>query len=465
MSIRNNPGQRRIGCIPALIAAAALCTASCGINKKEEPAAALRQVRAVPAVNMEVPNELSGFGSLSFLKKIDISSPQDAVISKIFVREGDVVAKGELVVSLENPQIRLAVGRAENTYTQSRAALNLAKARLMEGEFQAEAQILSLEKAEEELVQSKKAFAEQERKHKDQEALFEAGGITEEAIRSGRFSIESEKERLRLMEKELDIRRIGLRDQDLRTAGITVPTGKPARIRALIRLSTSTLRAEVTAAEAQVDAAQKELESARLAASDLDIRSPAAGTVGAKYMEEGERIKREDKVLTLMDTGSLYAIFPVRETDALRLQRGMEAQVRVDGTGKTYTGTVDLVAPSADSQSFTFSVRVLIPPEALNPGDHSGGASLKPGMFARISIHLGPPRRVIAVPESSLINKTNNEGTVFVISGNMVSERRLTTGGLLGEHREIISGLNRDEIIVNRPDTNLQDGEHVSVAE
>ncbi len=427
----------------------------------------IRQVRGAVVQMKEIPHEINGFGTLSFLKKIDVAAPQDGVIKSIRFREGDVLRSGDLIVELENPRISMAVDRSENMFAQAQAALELSRSKLLEGEFSAEVQILAIEKAEDELLQVNRNYREQERKHKDQEALFDAGGITEEAIRSSRFSLETQQENIRLQEKDLNIRRIGFRDQDLSAAGIelsalTIPEEKK---RALIRLSTATLRAELSAAEAGLDAAGKELQAARLAETELTILSPAPGTIGARYFEAGERVKQEDKILTLIDTDSLYAVFPVRESDALLLNRGMAALVHVDATGETYDGIVDLISPSADSQSFTFSVRVLIPPEVIAAGKVPDEASLKPGMFARVSVILGPPRKVIAVPESALFNKRNNDASVFVVSGGILSERTVNMGVRLEEDREILSGISLGEVIVLRPDTNILEGEHVTIVD
>ncbi|MDR3166549.1 MAG: efflux RND transporter periplasmic adaptor subunit, partial [Treponema sp.] len=186
--------------------------------------------------------------------------------------------------------------------------------------------------------------------------------------------------------------------------------------------------------------------------------------VGGRYFEEGERVQREDKLFTLMDTESLYAVFPLGEADALRLEKGMPARVRLDGTGREYTGAVDLVAPQADSQSFTFLVRVLIPPEAAG-NDLERDPPLKPGMFARVSVSSGPPRTAVVIPESALINRKNNEGTVFVIRNNTLTERKVQTGEALGEDREICSGLEPGEVVVEKPDTGLREGVYVSLAD
>jgi len=417
-----------------------------------------KKVRVTPAVTHEQPDEASGFGSLSFLTKVDVTSPQEAVIKKLYFREGDHVRQGQVVIQLENPQINLAVERAENNYSQAFAARNLADSRLLEGIFQAEAQLLTLDKAEAELALSKKRWEEDRRKHLNQETLFEAGGVHTEAILVSRFSLDTEWEQIQLMERELEIRRIGCRNQDLVKAGIKVPSDETQRQAALVSLMTTSLRAELEAANARLEAAEKELKSAKIALAELTIRCPASGIIGARYLEEGERVRLQDKIISLIDTASLYAIFPVREKDALRIEKGMKASALIDGTGEKRDGIVDLIYPQADSQSLSFLVRVLLQ-------NTNTDSTLKPGMFTRVTINLGSPESAVFIPESSVFNRKNNEGSIFIAKGKLLTERKVIIGTTIGEECEITSGLNSGELVVLRPDPDLREGTNVSIME
>jgi membrane fusion protein (multidrug efflux system) len=128
---------------------------------------------------------------------------------------------------------------------------------------------------------------------------------------------------------------------------------------------------------------------------------------------------------------------------------------------------VDLVYPQADSQSLSFLVRVRLLDADVGVQNDSG--ELKPGMFARVQVTLGPPRRVTAVPELAIINKKNNEGMVFVIDGNVLAGRKVSIGPALGEsqvhggEREITAGLSAGELVVLRPEADLREGTHVAI--
>jgi multidrug efflux pump subunit AcrA (membrane-fusion protein) len=437
-------------------AAAFVMFLSCSGKNSKLEGEKIREVRAVPVIKRELIDKTGGFGTISYLTKIDISAPQEGLLAELFCREGDSVKQGERLFRLSNPQIELAVAKAANDYAQAEAALELARSRLLEGEFQTEAEVLGIDKGEAELEQARRSWEEEKRKFADQEKIFEAGGVSEETMRQGRFTLEAEWEQIHIMEKELELRRVGLRDGDLVNAGLPAPKNDSERLRLLVNLRTASLRAEVQAALAMMEGVAKELESARLALADLMVISPGGGVVGARYFEKGERLKREDKVLTLMDTSAHYAIFPVRESEALRISRGMNAAVRLDGSGETYEGLVDLVYPQADSQSQSFLVRVLLDVQSKE---------LRPGMFARVSVLLGPPRRSIVINESCLVNKNDNEALVFVIKDNCVSERKLNLGQALDGEWEILGGLREGEIVVLEPEADLREGEYVQLAE
>ena len=433
---------------------------ACARVTAEGPPPVERPVGVVKATFRDVPDQVLAFGSLTSEKKVEVKASQDGVLEEFPLREGDPVSEGDLLGRIRNDQILLAQGRAHITLAEAQAALDLSRSRLVEGQFQAEGRILELEKAEAELVQGRREFSEEERKVRDQEALFSVGGITEEALRNSRFSLESLKEKINLMERDLEIRRIGLRDKDLADAGYPVPADAEERKRQLILLATASLRAQVASAEAQVLGAQKELESTTLALSELAVRCPLTGRIGLRYVERGERVKKEDPLVSVMDDRSLYGIFPVQEKEALRIRQGMKASIAVEGTDSSYPAVVDLIYPGADTRSYTFTVRL-----RLDQRGKSALPSLRPGLFARLTLTLGTSKRVLVIPETAVLDKREDQGRVFLYRGGTVGLQTIQLGELLGAQRQILGGLQEGDLVVDKPDGKLREGSHVRPVE
>ena len=467
------------------LALAALASTACAEKKPEAPRA--RETLTQLLYKTKLANEIAGFGSLSFTKKVDVEAAASGRVARLCVREGGEVREGALLAVLENPQLELAAERAEHALSTARAALELARAALRESECDAEARLLGIAKAEAELRETWKTYYENERKFNAQTTLYFAGGVNEESMRIARFALESELARLHLGEKELEIRKIGFRASDLEVAGIAVPADNAQRQNALITLASGRARAELHGALARENAALKELESVRLERAELAVYSPAAGIIAARAVEEGERVKPGDTLFRIIDSGALYAGITVREADAFRLERGMEARVRIDGTETEYTGAVDLISPVADAASFSFSVRILLPKEALLNSviregslfaQSAGERELaRPGMFARAVIRLGADRELCVISEHALINRKNEEASCWVVQNGALVPRKLTLGGLLTEQppdseedarggRYIVeAGIEEGERVVLYPDASLQEGEYVQIAQ
>ena len=409
-------------------------------------------VRLSPAVLRDNPEVLRGFGSLSYIKKFEVLSLLDGVLDVLYFREGERIRAGDLIAVLHNPQINLAARRAEDSHSQALASLEIAQVRLRDSIYNAEMRILENEKSMDELAQAIIILEEERRKNANREAIYEAGGISDEAIREERFRLTTMENQIVLMSRDLEIRMIGFRESDLAAAGFNIPDEKEEFHRALIHLASMGARAEVDAARANLESAAREAEASRILERELYIRSPGAGIVGARYVEVGERIQREDRILTIIEDESLYAFFPVPESEVHKLRQGMKAYVSSIGD-EVYSAVVDLISPQADSQTFTFTVRVLL---------ESGiNGRLRPGMFARVSIPLDNGRQILLIPESALAFIRENTARVFTLSNNTLSERNVQIGSRHGEEREIISGLNPGELVVLNPGSSHRDGVYV----
>lgn len=440
----------------ALVGSAALAAkaASATAPRAEEREPPERPVRVALVKAVELPELVSGFGSLSYRVKADLSAGIEGVAVELPYREGDLVLAGATVAKLRNPQVEHAVGRAEAGAAGALAALALAEARLFEARLGAEARLLAQEKAGMEIARAYAELAEAERRQADQEALLGSGGTTEEAVRAGRFSLEAARARIAIMEKDRELGQVGLRDADLAARGVWAPADPAARREAIIRFASSAAAAERDAAAAGLEAAARELESARTAFGELTVKSPTDGIVVARYVEPGERVKKDDKLLTIIERGGLCAVVRVGEADAMRLSAGMKATVDVDAAGASYDGVVDMISPIADAKTASFALKVALASEI--PG-------LAPGMFARVSVELGPPRRVLTAPDSSVVGRSGGAGVAFVVAGGMAHARRVEIGELGDFGRVLLSGVEEGEALVERPDQSLKEGDYVSI--
>ncbi len=451
-------GRAGLGLAPlslSFLALAVLAAGGCARREQAIAPVALQRVRTVIAAEQMTAQELASYGSISFQKKADVTARVDGTVTEITVVEGDSVEKGELLARLTNIQLELRKSQAESAASSARSELSLAQARLWEGQLQVEARIAGIERGELELASKRRELDELSKTLKNKEQLLSVGGTTEEAMSSLRLSYAATQTGVRLLEKDLEIRRIGLRDADIVSRGLTVPRDEAARRRMLVQIGTQTLAAETEVARARADSAAVELGAAEQLLAEQDIRAPLSGIVGARYVEAGEHATADAKLFTLISTGEVYAVFPVPEAEAQRVQPGAAVEVSLDALGGApFRARVALISPLIDPQAGTVTVKAIL----ANPS-----MRMKPGMFARVKLVYGSPRKAVVIPASAIAQKKGNTARVFTVVNRRVFAKEATLGRELGGSWTVEGGLRAGERLVDSPSLLLREGEEVDV--
>lgn len=436
-----------------LALALALAAAGC----RREPEAALQlsrhRVTLVRLKEQTVSQELASFGTLSFRKKTDLTAVVDGTVAELPAAEGASVEPNQLLARLKNIQLEMRRAQAEAAVSAARAAVELAEGKLWEGELAVEARIASLQKTELEIAHRRFELEELTRTLKNKEQLFQVGGATEETMAALRLNFEAAKTNLALLEKDLQIKRIGLRIEDILSRGLDVPRKEQELRRLFTRINTQTLKAELDAARSNLQSAETELRSSEQLMAELEIRSPIRGIVGAKYVESGEHAAANARLFTIINTSDVYAVFPLPEAEALRVSEGAAVEATVEAvSSRPFAGRVELVSPVIDPQSGAVTVKALLE----NPSRR-----LMPGMFVRVRLVYGAPRRSVLLPASCIAAKRGNKATVFTVVNNRAFLKEVSLGREMEGFYAVEAGLRGGETVIDAPSPILKEGEEV----
>jgi RND family efflux transporter MFP subunit len=441
----------------ALKRAAVLAVALWGIScMREKPTAHIEEsisARAVVIKEESVPREISCFGTITFTRKIDISATVDGTVAHLFAREGQAVKEGQRLLTLRNVQLELRKQQALSGIDSARASLELAVAKLWEGELGVEARLVAVQRTLLEREQKRLEVEDAAQNLANKEELSKVGGVTAEALSSVRLRLQAARNEHAMIEKDLESRSIGLRDDDIEREGHAPAADPAARIRQLVALNTKTLKAEVEAAQARYESAKRELEASEELLKALAIDAPAVGIVGAKYVEQGEYVAQNGKLLTLIDTKNVYAALSVQESEMPLLREGMPARLSVDAlSSRPLSGTVSSISPSADPQTGAFLVKVML--------SNSEG-KLRPGMFVRATIAFDKPKMTLVIPEKCIIQKKGNSAQVFSVVNGKAFLKSVTLGADLGGSFSAEKGLNQGDLLIEAPPPTLREGMNV----
>lgn len=434
----------------------AFCFSCAPSGLKNENTGAAAEVYVVRTDERPLDDELKSFGSISYKTKTDVTCMVGGTIVSFFVKEGDAVEKGQRLAQLRNVQLELQKEQSVSALDAANAALKLAYAKLREETLAAESRLLAVEKSKMNIVQKELESELLKNTLSNKSRLHELGGVTDSSLEQLKLQVRSMETEIAILKKELDAQLLGFRDEDLIKEGIVPSPDLDVRKKQLIALNTKSGGAELASVEAQVKTAGQQLTSVQKLIDELTIRAPAAGIVGARYYENGEYVKENEKLATLMDTSSVFAVLSVQEQDAVGFMQGTRVSLFLPSLGKSYESVISEISPAADPQSGNFSIKTEI--------DNKNGA-IKPGMFVRCEIERSAAKDMPCIPESALLMSDEKSGKIFSVVNGYAVQKNI----LIKAHRDGFvwagGGLSAGEIIIDKPSPFLREGQAVRVKE
>ena len=218
---------------------------------------------------------------------------------------------------------------------------------------------------------------------------------------------------------------------------------------------------------ANIDIAKAGIRVAEVALENMIIRAPFDGTVLTKNAEIGEIVApfgasttSRAAVVTIADMTSLMVETDVSESNIDKIKQDLDCEIVLDAyPDKSYQGYVFKIVPTADRSKATVLVKV---------GFKNYDSRVLPEMSAKVSFlsetkgEESDQLPVLTVPLSA-VDEVNGKKIVYVVKDDKAFQKEISTGRLLGNYVEIISGLaERDEIIDNLNE-NIKDGVQVKV--
>jgi HlyD family secretion protein len=299
---------------------------------------------------------------------VDIQAEVDGVITELLVHEGDTVQKGDVLLRLEELQLRAQEDAAKAQVGASAADAENAEVGIATAEANLASERTALANVRVEVEQSKitrdRALASFQRK----EELFQS-----HLIGSEEYEIASAEARLATQRLEFSEARILQAEANLHAMATRVDAAKAMR----------------DAARSRVDASKAQLAGATDRVGKTVLRAPLSGLITKLNVEKGERAVpgiQSNPIATLMtiaDMSVIEAEIQVDEADIVHVTLEAPAEVEVDAMRDVkFAGVVTeighspiqaLSSGSSSSQNqegkdFKVVVRLLAPSPQLRPG-------------------------------------------------------------------------------------------------
>jgi membrane fusion protein, multidrug efflux system len=181
------------------------------------------------------------------------------------------------------------------------------------------------------------------------------------------------------------------------------------------------------------------------------IRAPFAGVVAERFIEVGQFVRQDTKVVTLVSLDPIRLELSVPEAEVARVAEGAQVSFGVAAyPGRRFSGKLRFVSGVVRASTRDLVVEALVPnPERM----------LLPGMFADVELAVGV-QTLPSVPKSALLVR-NEQARVFVVAGGRLEERVVALGPAFGERVSVVRGVGvGDQVVVSDP-SQLSNGQAV----
>ena len=283
--------------------------------------------------------------------EIDIASKIPGRIDSVFVREGDMVEKGDLLATLESKEIDAKVEQARGAMAAASAKLEMA---------QNGARVEEREAVEKMYFQAQHQFSLAEKTFQRIQSVFEDSIISVQEKDQVEFQYKAAKEQMEAARAKYEMVKKGARTE------------------------------EIKGAEGLYHQAENAYNEAMAYKQETSLTSPIYGEVSKRIVDPGEIAASGYPVFTLIDPNDVWVVLQVREDDMVFIKKGAIFKGSVPALGKeSYNFQVTYIAAMADfatwratNQKGDFDLKSfeiqLRPVQAID--------GLRAGMSVRISI-------------------------------------------------------------------------------
>jgi cobalt-zinc-cadmium efflux system membrane fusion protein len=177
---------------------------------------------------------------------------------------------------------------------------------------------------------------------------------------------------------------------------------------------------------------------------ETTIFSPITGTVVQRKIGPGQYVNAgaSDPVFVVGDLSTVWLTAFVRETEAPAIEVGQEVSFSVLAfPGRVMTARINYVSAAIDPSTRRLMVRATV--------DNPGG-SLKPEMFANVTIYSAGDRPAIGVPKQALIYEGEQVRVWVVRDDKSIELRQIKVGLANGDLVEVKGDLSPGDRIVTK---------------
>lgn len=182
------------------------------------------------------------------------------------------------------------------------------------------------------------------------------------------------------------------------------------------------------------------------------VLSPVDGVVGQVDVSVGSRVLRGDKLLIVTDPERVRVTIEVPGNDLKRIKAGLEGTLRLPEQDASVRVRVKGVSPLVDVATSTAHSELQIE-------GNTEDVTLAPGIVGRVTFEAN--RREAFLVSDSAVEYINRVPNLRILDDGKVVKRPVQLGRRRGSQVEVQRGLNSGDVVIERANGHLAEGELV----
>jgi len=340
-------------------------------------------------------------GTVEASRRVELAFQVSGVLAKLPVREGQSIAKGEIIAQLRQDEFEAQLKGRQSQLDQARAAL----AALVAGE------------------------------RPEQRRRLEA------QVRSAAARLANARTEFNRMNQLSQSGAVSRQEFDTARTAYLVAQEDHEAARQLREKGTTARDEDIAAQEAEVRGHEARVVEASIQLQDSTLLAPYDGVIAQRFVEPNQNVRAKQPIVRFQDVDEIDIAVDVPETLMVTdIQSADIVQITAElpgAPGVQFPVQIREIAQQADPTTQTYRIRVAmkVPP----------GVTVLPGMTATVSLTY---RRAsilgasILVPISAVFKDSGGEAVTWVIGKDQIVERRpVKVGAATGSQIEILDGL------------------------
>lgn len=370
-------------------------------------------VETIAAETGEIVNYITVTGNAEAVQKTQLTPELQETVEKINVNEGQEVEAGDVLVRLDQTDVKSSIAEAK-------AGLKSAQTRLEEllaGTREEEIAQLAAQ-----LEQAKANYEQAKSDYERYKKLFEREAISKQKFESIKTQYISAKSNYKSAQESLRMAENG-------------PTKEQIKIQ----------RAQVQQAKAQLNSAQLNLDKTM-------ITAPFDGIVAAVNVDQGEMVGGQP-IISMVNLDAVEIQTYVSENNVNKLEKGQKVAVDFNALENNLRGDIKSISPALNEQEKAYPIEI----EVANSNN-----IIKSGMYAEINMETERSKGNVVIPKQSLLRE-NGDAYVFVVKDEKAVRKEVKIGLTTTEKVEILSGIETGDQIITKGTNQVTDSNSVRV--